>query len=176
MTLVVRSRAEPATVLERIRDEVRTMDAGLPLYDVKPMEEHLSIALAPARVGSVLVGSFGILALALASVGLYGILAFVAQRTFEIGVRRALGASRWDILSRVVRRGLTLALVGLVGGFVLSLATSRVLASWLYGIGIVDVAVFAGTSIVLLGTAVVASLVPARRALRIDPLVALRYE
>lgn len=177
MTLVVRAQGEPGALLERIREEVRAMDAGLPVYDSKPMEEHLRIALVPARVGASLLGSFAILALGLAAVGLYGMLAFaVAQQRFEIGLRRALGARGRDILAGVLRQGMRLALFGVGIGLVLSVGLGRLTASLLYGIEPVDPLVFGLAALVLVGTALLASYVPARRATQVDPIVALRSE
>ncbi len=152
------------------------MDAGLPVYDVKPMDEHLRIALAPARVGASLLGSFAFLALGLAAVGLYGMLAFaVAQQSFEIGLRRALGARGRDILVSVWQ-GMRLALFGVSIGLVLSVGLERLTASLLYGIEPLDPMVFAFAALVLAGTALLASYVPARRATQVDPIVALRAE
>ena len=177
MTIVVRTQGDPRALLEHIRDEVRAMDAGLPLYGVKPMEEHLQIALAPAQAGASLLGSFAFLALGLAAVGLYGMLAFaVAQQSFEIGLRRALGAGGRDILVNVLREGMRLTLLGASIGLVLSVGLVRLTASLLYGIKPVDPMVFALAVLVLAGTALLASYVPARRATRVDPIVALRAE
>ena len=177
MTLVVRTQGEPGALLERIREEVRAMDAGLPVYDVKPMDEHLRIALVPARVGASLLGSFAFLSLGLAAVGLYGMLAFaVAQQRFEIGFRRALGAWGRDILVGVLRQGMRLALLGVGIGLVLSVGLGRLTASLLYGIEPVDPTVFGLAALVLVGTALLASYVPARRATQVDPIVALRTE
>lgn len=153
------------------------MDASLPVYDVETMEDHLKIALVPARAGIAILGSFGILALTLAAVGLYAILAFlVAHQTFEIGLRRALGATAVNILGSIVGRGLALASLGVALGLILSVGVSRLTTSLLYGIDPTDPAVYGLALLVLTATSIVASLVPARRALGIEPVIALRHD
>ena len=177
MTLVVRSRGDIPKLLETIREEVRRLDASLPVYDVKPMTEHVDIAVVPARVGASLLGTFGLIALTLASVGLYGMLAFaVAQQTYEIGIRRALGARDVTILASVIRRGLTWTAIGASVGLAASLLAGRALASLLYGTDPADPATLVTTVVALAVAALLASVIPARRAMRVDPLVALRSE
>ncbi len=177
MTLVIRTSSRPESLLAAVRNRVHEMDPALPVFKVKTMEEHLEFALAPARAGAAFLGSFGLLALVLASVGLYGVLAFtVAARTSEIGIRRALGAQSRDVFGPVVREGLVLALSGLILGVVASVFVSRLTASVLYGIDGNDPWAFSLAILVLLLTALAASYVPARRAARVDPITALRYE
>ncbi len=177
MTFVVRSHAEPGAVLDEIRDEIQAMDPELPVFNVGPLVDHLRIALAPARVGAFVLGSFGLLALVLASIGLYGIVAFrVAQQTFEIGIRRALGARPGDIFRSVLRNGMALVLPGLGLGLLASIAASRLAVSVLYGISPLDPVAFLAAPVLLGSTALVACLVPARRALGVDPIEALHYE
>jgi len=177
MTLVVRAAEPPYSLVEPIRTEARKLAPGLPLYDVKPMSEHLQIALAPARAGVSLLGFFSLLALALAALGLYGVLAFsVAEQRFEIGLRRALGAEARDILKSVLGRGLRLTVAGLAVGLVASVGLGWLAASVLYGVDPVDPLVSLAAVLVLLATALAASYVPAQRAIEVDPVTALRSD
>jgi len=137
----------------------------------------LSDSLFAARMGAVLLGVFGLLALLLASVGLYGVMSYsVSRRTREIGIRMALGAKQRDVLSLVVGQGMKLSLIGVGLGLGMSLGLTRVLSSLLVGISANDPATFAVISLLLVGVALLACFVPARRAARVDPMVALRYE
>jgi putative ABC transport system permease protein len=177
MTFVLRSRGEPEALLDQVREVFTSLDPDLPVYNAMPLPEHLRIALAPAQVGAALLGSFGLLALILASIGLYGIVAFrVAQQTFEIGIRRALGARPSDIVRSVLKSGMILALAGLGLGLLASAAASRLAVSLLYGTSALDPIAFAGAPLVLASSALVACLVPALRALGVDPIEALHYE
>ena len=177
MTFVVRTRGEPAALLPEVRDVARAMDPDLPVYNVKLLEDHVQIALAPARAGAAILGSFGALALVLAAIGLYGVVAFwVSQRTHEIGIRRALGAEPSDIFKNVLRNGMLLVLPGLAVGVAASVVGARFAVSVLYGIDPLDPVAFGAALFVLAVTALVACLAPARRAVAVDPVVALRYE
>ena len=141
------------------------------------MEQMVSESIAPRRFSALLMVIFGLVALALASIGLYGMLSYsVAQRTPEIGVRVALGAQRRDVLTMVIKQALRLALLGVVAGLVTSLALAQLLRNLLFGVAATDPLTFAVVALVLLAVAVLASFVPARRAARVDPMVALRYE
>jgi ABC-type antimicrobial peptide transport system permease subunit len=141
------------------------------------MNELIGNSLYAARMGAVLIGVFGMLALLLAAVGVYGVMAYsVSQRTREIGIRMALGAQRSDVLKLVLREGMTLVAAGAALGLIGALVMSRLLVSFLYGVSPVDRATFVATAAVLAVAAFAANLIPARRAMKVDPLVALRYE
>jgi predicted permease len=177
LLLHVRTAGDPSLALPALRSVVRALDPHLPLFDVRTVEEHMRISTFIARMAASMLGLFGTLGVLLAAVGLYGVIAFnVAQRTREIGVRVALGAPQGDVAWMVMRQGLVLGVIGLVGGLALALAVSRLLARQLVGISAADPVSFAGTAILLLTIAAVASALPAHRAARLDPLVALRRE
>ena len=177
MALVVRTTNEPTTLAAVVRREVQALDKDQPVYDVKNMEQRLAERTSPARLTSFLMGVFAALALVLAAVGIYGVVAYsVAQRTHEIGIRMALGAERRDILLLVVRQGMVLVGVGLALGLGASFLLMRWLASKLFQVSATDPSTFAGVALLLAAIALVACLVPARRATKVDPLVALRYE
>src|ERR1700690_1082824 len=173
---VVLRTSLPANVLEpQIRHEIQSMDPGLPVFNVVSMNDILDRSLAFRRFSSGLVGGFAGLALLLASIGIYGLLAYmVSQRSREIGIRMALGAQRDDILRMFLGKGVALAGVGIVAGLVVSASTASTMASLLYGVRPHDPAVFLIVPLVLLAVAALASYLPARRATKVDPLVALR--
>jgi len=176
-TLVVRTSGDPIAVAGPIRDAVRSLDPNLPLFDVRTMAEHRDMAVFIPRLAAILLGAFGLLALVLATIGLYGLLAFtVSQRTPEIGVRVALGAAREDILRLIVGQGLRLTLLGVAIGLGVALVAMPLIASQLVGVGARDGLSYAVTSLVLVVAAMVATYLPARRAAGVDPLKALRYE
>jgi ABC-type antimicrobial peptide transport system permease subunit len=153
------------------------LDRGIVLADVTPLDSIISNAAAQPRFRSVLLGSIAGLALVMAIVGLYGVIAYsVSQRTREIGIRMALGAHRDDILGMVLREGLVLAGFGILGGLLGAYAATRVLSGLLYGVAPTDAASFGFAAAGLVVVALVASYVPARRAMKVDPLVALRIE
>jgi putative ABC transport system permease protein len=177
MSLLVRTAGEPSAMLADIRSTVQSLDRNLPVTDVRPLEELLASALFPARMGAVLITVVGGLALLLASVGLYGVMSYsVARRTREIGIRMALGAQTTNVLVLVLREGMMLVVAGLGIGLAVAFAVTRLLASFLYGISATDPVTFAAITIVLAGVALGASFIPARRAAKVDPMVALRYE
>jgi putative ABC transport system permease protein len=176
-TIVVRSAGDPAALTSGIRAAVGSLDPDVPLYDVRSMEDIVSENTASRRLSVVLIGSFAVLALVLAGVGVYGVMAYVVtQRRHEIGIRMALGANQRDILEMVLRQGLRLAVLGIAGGLAGALALTHFLSSMLFHVSALDVQTFTlgalGLSLVLL----LACCLPARRATRVDPLVALRYE
>jgi predicted permease len=177
MTLVVRTRGEPQSVAAAVREQIRELDANLPIADVKTLRDQLNLSLFPSRLAAWILGGFGALALLLAAIGIYGVVSYsVAQRTREIGVRMALGAKEKDVLRLMLGQGLFVIAVGLALGLLLAMASTRVIVSFLYGVGAADPLTFAGVPLLLGFVAVVASYIPARRATKIDPLVALRYE
>ena len=177
MVLLVRTNGDPAEIIPAVRREVQTIERNLPLANARLMTEMLSTSLFPARMGAVLLGVFGLLALVLASVGLYGVMSYsVARRTKEIGIRMALGAQSTDVLRLVLRESMTLVGAGMLLGLLAAFAATRLLAGFLYGISPTDPAAFIGIAVLLALVAIIASLVPARRAAKVDPLVAFRYE
>ncbi len=165
-----------ATLLEpQIRHEIQSIDSGVPVFGVSSMDDLLDASLAPRRFSADLVGGFAALAVLLASIGIYGLLAYmVGQRSREIGVRMALGARRNDILKLFLLKGVALAGVGIVAGMVVSASTASMMASLLYGVRPHDLAVFLIVPLLLLAVAALASYLPARRATKVNPLVALR--
>ncbi len=175
MTLHIRTRA--AGVFAAVRSEVAALDRDLPLLNVMPMTEAVGFSLIPLRLAASVVGTLGTLGLLLAGIGIFGVVNYsVANRTREIGIRMALGARRSDVLRLIVRQGMTLALVGVALGLAIAFALSRLLVSLLYGISATDPVTFAGIALLLAAVAFLASYIPARRATKVDPMVALRYE
>jgi len=177
MTLVVATDGNEQAMLEQVRRELDALDPNLPVFDIATMSEHLSIMLFPARLGAALLAAFGALGLVLAGIGLYGVVASsVARRTREVGIRMSLGARRSDVLTLVVREGMTLTGIGLAIGLGLALLASQVLSGLLYGIGTYDPVTYVIVAAVLGGIALFANLVPAGRATQVQPVVALKYE
>jgi len=177
ITVVMRSRGDPAVALEAARATVLSLDRDLPLYDVFTLEAMVDRALGQPRFYVLLLSIFAALAVVLAVVGIYGVIAYtVQQRTREIGIRIALGASRERVVGMVVQRGLLLALAGIALGSAGAYAVSRVLQSLLFGVGARDPFTFVAVAVLLGGVAVLASWLPARRAARVDPLAAMRTE
>jgi predicted permease len=177
--LFVYTQDDPQRLLSAVRDQIRQLDAGLPVFSVTTMDEqvHYGKALFPARLGVMFVGTFGVLGLVLASVGVYGVVSFsVSQRTQEIGIRTALGAQRANVLGMILKQGMGMALIGTSVGIVLSFLLFRALGSMLYGVKSTDFVTLSAVSALLLFVAFVASCVPAVRATRVDPVVALRQQ
>jgi putative ABC transport system permease protein len=173
---VVLRTSLPAAVLEsQIRHEVQSIDPGLPVFNVVSMNDVLDRSLASRRFSADLVGGFAGLALLLASIGIYGLLAYmVSQRSREIGLRMALGAGQGDVLKLFLQKGVVLASAGIVAGVILSASTASMMSSLLYGVRPHDPAVFLIVPLLLFAVAVMASYLPARRATKIDPIIALR--
>jgi len=177
MGLVVRTASDPVSMIPAIRNQVLSIDKDQPVSDIMTMEQRLAKSVAASRFVMLLLGSFSVLALGLAAVGIYGVMSYlVTQRTQEIGVRMALGAQKRDVLKLVVRRGMVLAIIGTALGLVASLALTRLMRSLLFEVTPTDWLTFVITSVVLLTVALLACYIPARRATKVDPLVALRYE
>lgn len=177
MQLAVRTAGDPDSIISSVRAQVREIDPGQPLYHVETLEQTLSESLAPRRFNMLLLGIFATIALTLAMIGIYGVMAFsVTQRTHEIGIRMALGAQKSDVLGMVVRQGLKLALIGVVIGIGGALVLTRFLSSLLFGVEPTDPLTFVAVSLILCAVALVACYIPARRAAKLDPMVALKYE
>jgi ABC-type antimicrobial peptide transport system permease subunit len=156
---------------------VRALDLNLPLYDVKTLTEHMRLALFPGRVAATVLGAFGLVALILSAIGIYGVTSYaVAQRTREIGIRMALGARLRDVLMLVVGNGVKLMAIGVGIGLAGAFLLTRALTSLLNGISPTDPVTFIFVSVLLVTVALLATYIPARRATKVDPLVALRYE
>jgi putative ABC transport system permease protein len=177
MYVLARTRQAPETALETVRRELLSMEPSLAFFESGTMRQNLAITLFPVRMGAVLLGVFGGLALLLAAVGLYGVVSYsVSRRTREIGIRMAMGASGWDVEAFVTRQGAAVVLVGVGLGWAAAFFGTRALSSVLYGIASTDVVTFAGTAGILLVVALAANWIPARRAARIHPSTALHYE
>jgi putative ABC transport system permease protein len=177
MTLVVRAQGDPAALAAAARREIQSIDPEQPVADVRTMRQLLAESVGRARFSAWLLGLFAVVALVLAGVGLYGVVSYaVAQRTHEIGLRVALGAQRRDILRLVLGDGMLLVAAGLCAGLLGALALTRLMSSLLYGVSATDPLTYAGIALLLAAVALLACLVPARRATKVDPMVALRYE
>ena len=177
MTLVLRTNGDPLAVVGSVRTALKAIDQQVPMFAVKTMPVHLSWALWGPNLAATFSLAFGVLALMLSAVGLYSVMAYVvSQRTREVGIRMALGANRRDVLRMVTGQGMKLAVFGVLLGLVMAIALSKVISSLLIGVSSYDVATFAVVSGLLTFVALIACYLPARRATKVDPLVALRYE
>jgi predicted permease len=175
LSLVLRTSLPAAALQPQIRHEIQSIDPGLPVFNVSSMDEVLDRSLGSRRFSADLVGGFAGLALLLASIGIYGLLAYmVGQRSREIGLRMALGARRWDVLKLILGKGVVLAGVGITVGVIFSASTASMMASLLYGVRPHDLIVFLAVPLLLFAVAVLASYIPARRATKVDPMFALR--
>ncbi len=176
-TIAVRTSGEPEMLTASLRSEMQSIDKDLPLYNIKTMDKVVSESVSSRRLNVLLLGTFGGLALVLAAVGLYGVMSYsVTQRTREIGIRMALGANRSDVLRLVIGQGLILTLIGVAVGLGAAVGLTRLMSSLLYGVSATDSITFAFISLLLTGVASAASYIPARRAMKVDPMIALRYE
>jgi predicted lysophospholipase L1 biosynthesis ABC-type transport system permease subunit len=177
MRLLLRTAGDPMRVVAGARAQILSVDPDQPIYDVKSMEQVLSEQTSGVRLSASMMGVFAGIALVLAAAGIYAVISYlVAQRTHEIGVRMALGARQRDVLNLVVGYALKLALVWLAIGLPAAYAMTRVMSSALYGVIALDAATFAGFTLLLAAVALAAGYIPARRATKVDPMVALRYE
>jgi putative ABC transport system permease protein len=177
MTLVVRSANSPESQIAPVREQIWAIDKDQPVFSIRTMESFVAESIAPRRFTMLLLGLFAGVALLLAIIGLYGVMSYaVTQRTHEIGVRMALGAQGADVLKMIVGHAMTLVLVGVAAGLLAAFALTRVIASFLYGVSATDGWTFAGVPLLLCAVAAAASYIPARRATKVDPMVALRYE
>jgi putative ABC transport system permease protein len=173
----VRTSAPPRPLIGTVQRAIQPLDPNLPLYNVGVVSDVVTQSLWAPRAASALLLFFGVLALILAAVGTYGVMSFhVDQSRREIGIRMALGEARGAILTRVLRRGMTLVAIGLIAGLAGAAATTRFMATLLYGVSTTDAMTFALATVVLAVAAFVATLMPARRATQVDPLIALRSE
>jgi putative ABC transport system permease protein len=177
LDLVARAAGDPLILANAVRRQVWAIDANMPVVDVMAMERRLAESVAPRRFQMLLFGAFAVVALALAAVGVYGVISHsVSRRTHEIGVRMALGAQPRDVLLMVIRQGITLALAGVAIGLAIALALTRMMAGLLFKVEATDPATFAVITLLLVFVALIACYIPARRATKVDPLIALRQE
>jgi putative ABC transport system permease protein len=177
LSVVLRTERDPFSEAAALRSAVRDLNPNQPVVKVRTMEENISGSVSAPRFRATLLTIFAATALLLAVIGLYGLMVYtVNQRVHEIGIRMTLGAARADILRMVLKQGLTLALSGVLVGVVASLALGRILAGFLYAVSPTDPVTIIGVSALLTFVALVASYLPARRATRVDPMAALRYE
>ena len=177
MTIAIRTALDPEGVVAAVRSQVQALDPQQPVYDIKPMTEVIADSLARRRLSMLLIGIFAAVALLLAAVGIYGVMSYaVTERTREIGIRVALGAQVGDVMRLVVGQGMKLALIGIGAGLVAALLLTRLIESLLYKVSTTDPATFVAITLLLFAVAFVATYIPARRAMRVDPMVALRYE
>lgn len=175
--LVIRTQGDPANLAAAVRKEVQGIDPDQPVAAVRTMDEWVATSVAEPRYRTALLGLFAVLALVLAATGIYGVMSYsVAQRTHEIGVRMALGARRFDVIRLVVRQGMLLVIVGVALGIVGAIALTRLMSTFLFGVTAKDPVTFVAVAALLTLVAFVACYIPARRATKVDPLVALRYE
>jgi putative ABC transport system permease protein len=177
MTLILRTDSDPAQLATAVRNEVRAVDAEQPVYNIKTMQQIVEESISAKRLAMLMLGFFAFGALLLAAIGIYAVMSYaVTSRSHEIGIRMALGASPRDILTLIIRQGLILTLIGVGLGLLGALALTRAMTEMLYGVNATDPLTFGGISLLLSVVAFLACYIPARRATRVDPMIALRYE
>ncbi|HEX4604228.1 MAG TPA: FtsX-like permease family protein, partial [Candidatus Angelobacter sp.] len=177
MNVVLRTTTDPAALASAVNHELHELDRDLPMFRVLTMEQRVAGSLARRRFSTILLGAFAGLALALATIGIYGVMSYlVNQGKREIGIRMALGATQHGILKLIVKQGLILALLGVLVGLLAAFAFTRVVSVFLFGVAATDPVTFAAIAFLLVAIALLASYLPARRAARIDPMISLRSE
>jgi putative ABC transport system permease protein len=177
MAVLVRTETDPLSIAGAVQSEIRAMDKDLPAYNIKTMDQYLAASVAHPRFNTLLLTLFAGMALLLTAVGLYGVMSYsVNQRTHEIGIRMALGANRSDVLKLVIGQGMTLTAIGVSVGLTGAFFLTRLLENFLFGVNSTDPATFAAIAMLLVAVALLACFIPARRATKVDPMVALRYE
>jgi putative ABC transport system permease protein len=177
MSLVVRSSTDPSGLAAAVRKEVMAIDPGQPVSNMQTMEGLMAVSITRPRFIMALLGLLASIALALAVVGIYGLMSYsITERTHEIGIRMALGAQAGDVLRMVVGQGLRLIVIGVGAGLIGAFALTRLMSSLLFGVSSIDPVTFAAVSLFLALVALLACYIPARRATKVDPMVALRYE
>ena len=175
--VMVRTTNDPTQIVAAVRSEILALDSNVPIFDIRTMEERSADATSRTRFGALVLGIFSTLALVLAAIGIYGVMSYsVSGRTREIGVRMALGAQPRNVLALVMRDGIVVTVAGIALGVALALAATKVLGSQLYGVGTTDTPTFVAVSFLFAVVALAASYIPARRAMKLDPMFALRYE
>jgi putative ABC transport system permease protein len=176
VSFMVRTSVDPLTIAAAVKQEVLAVNRQQPIFNVRSLEQMMTDSISRQRFQMILVGIFAALALILAAIGLYGVISYsVSQRTGEIGIRMALGAQPRDVLKLIVGQGLILTVIGLALGLAGALALTRLMAGLLYGVSATDPLTFAAIALLLTSVALLASYIPARRAMKIDPLIALRH-
>jgi putative ABC transport system permease protein len=177
LAILLRGRLDTAAIADEVREQVQSLDPTLPVSSAQTLNETVSASLAQRRFSMEMISLFALTALLLAGLGIYGVISYlVSERTHEIGIRLALGADRRNILRMVLRQGLGLAIAGAAVGLVGAVVVSHLMTGLLYGVRPTDPLTFAGVAVLLIIVALFACYIPARRAIRVDPLVALRYE
>jgi predicted permease len=172
-----RASGMPLGLTNSIREAVQRVDSSAVMYEVRPMQDIVKGSVATQRLAMILLSVFSGLALLLSAIGIYGVISYLAgQRTKEIGVRMAMGATSADVLRLVLREGMNITLIGVGIGILAALGLTRLITKMIYGVGAMDPITFAGVAILLTGVALLACYIPARRAMRVDPIIALRYE
>jgi putative ABC transport system permease protein len=177
MTFVIRTQGQPTSIAPAARDVIRTLDPEQPIGEVSTMEGLLSKSIARSRFNTILLAIFSLVAMVMAAVGIYGVMSYsVQQRTHEIGLRMALGAQQSDVLRLIVKQGVMLGLIGVAAGLLAAFGLTRLIVSLLFEVPATDTRTFAAVAVGLFLVTLIACYIPARRATKVDPLVALRYE